>query len=205
MAVVLVEVEAPPCGSQPDSGIAAGESAELSGELPTFERLYAQFYRPVIRWMRAFGVSAAEAEDVAQEVFIVVRRKLGSFVGGSLPAWIYRIARLTASDYRRRAWFRRVVFLADGFSSELSQTERGPEEELQRREAAVELERLLDKLSRVRRRAFVLFEIEGYSCGEIAELEQIPLNTVYTRLHHARQDFLRYLSKDKGKSVELRP
>ena len=53
-------------------------------------------------------------------------------------------------------------------------------------------------MSDVRRTAFVLFEIEGYSGEEIAELEQIPLATVYTRLHHARKDFLRLTAEITG-------
>ena len=50
-------------------------------------------------------------------------------------------------------------------------------------------------MSDVRRTTFILFEVEGYSGEEIAELQGIPLNTVWTRLHHARKEFLRLVSE----------
>jgi RNA polymerase sigma-70 factor (ECF subfamily) len=53
-------------------------------------------------------------------------------------------------------------------------------------------------MSAVRRSAFILFEVEGYSGEEIAELEGIPLNTVWTRLHHARKDFVQLVHKARA-------
>ena len=54
---------------------------------------------------------------------------------------------------------------------------------------------MLGKMSEVRRTTFILFEIEGYSGEEIAEMQGIPLNTVWTRLHHARKEFLRLVAE----------
>ncbi len=51
------------------------------------------------------------------------------------------------------------------------------------------LVQILRKMGEARRTAFVLFEIEGYSGEEIAALEEVPVNTVWTRLHHARKEF----------------
>jgi RNA polymerase sigma-70 factor (ECF subfamily) len=53
-------------------------------------------------------------------------------------------------------------------------------------------------MSDMQRTAFVLFEIEGYSGEEIAELEQIPVNTVWTRLHHARKRFFELVDQARG-------
>jgi RNA polymerase sigma-70 factor (ECF subfamily) len=53
-------------------------------------------------------------------------------------------------------------------------------------------------MSLAQRTAFVLFEIESYSGEEIAELEGIPLNTVWTRLHHARKRFFDLIDKARG-------
>jgi RNA polymerase sigma-70 factor, ECF subfamily len=66
----------------------------------------------------------------------------------------------------------------------------GPAELLERKEARAALHRLLGRMSEKRRAAFVLFEVEGYSGEEIASLLDVPLATVWTRLHHARKDFL---------------
>jgi RNA polymerase sigma-70 factor (ECF subfamily) len=56
------------------------------------------------------------------------------------------------------------------------------------------MQRILSQLTERRRTAFFLFEIEGYTGEEIAELEGVSVNTVYTRLHHARRDFMTLLA-----------
>ena len=163
-----------------------------------FDRVYAEHFQHVSRWARALGGMDADIDDLTQEVFLVVRRKLGSYSGPSMRAWLYGITRKTVSDYRRRAWVRRLL----GGGTRSLDGERGQQlvaaDQFERLEARRTLHRVLDKLSGVRRTAFVLFEIEGYSGEEIAELEGIPLATVYTRLHHARKDFLRLVSELEG-------
>ena len=52
---------------------------------------------------------SSDTEDLAQEIFLVVRRKLDRFDGGNLAGWLYRIAQLTVRDHRRRAWFKNLV------------------------------------------------------------------------------------------------
>ena len=65
---------------------------------------------------------------------------------------------------------------------------------LETKEKQEQLVELLAHLSDKRRVVFVLFEVEGYSGTEISELLDVPLNTVWTRLHHARRDFMRLLA-----------
>jgi RNA polymerase sigma-70 factor (ECF subfamily) len=156
-----------------------------------FSRVYEDWFEPCLRWLRALGVPDAELEDVGQEVFVVVRRKLGGFDGERLAAWLYRIAARTASDQRRRAWFRRL-WTRDGRIDldTLVASSAGPAELLERREAERLLQKVLAQMSEKRRVAFVLFEIEGYSGEEIATLLEVPVATVWTRLHHARNEFL---------------
>lgn len=165
------------------------------GAPPDFDAVYAEHFGHVARWLRAFGVPASEADDVTQEVFLVVRRKLARFDGRHLAAWLYRIAQRTASDHRRRAWFRRLVLRSPVDPESLASVARDPHASLERRDAERIVASVLAQMSDVRRTAFVLFELEGYSALEIAELEGIPVNTVYTRLHHARRDFLRRLEQ----------
>jgi RNA polymerase sigma-70 factor (ECF subfamily) len=132
-----------------------------------------------------------------------VRRKLDSFAGPSLPAWLYGITRKTVSDYRRRAWIRRLLGGGHQSLDTLSVAQQiSGVEAVERVEARRILQRVLDQMSNVRRSAFMLFEIEGYSGEEIAELEQVPLATVYTRLHHARKDFLRFTAEITGDEPE---
>ena len=51
----------------------------------------------------------SDTEDLAQEIFLVVRRKLDRFDGGNLAGWLYRITQLTVRDHRRRAWFKNLI------------------------------------------------------------------------------------------------
>ncbi len=156
----------------------------------TFDELYERWFHDVCRWARALGGLHADVEDIAQEVFIVVRRKLDGFDGAHPRAWLYRITQRTVSDYRRRAWFQRMVRPAADFLNHLIDPAEGPRELVQLREAEQQVEDILRQMSRIRRTVFVLYEIEGYSGEEIAELEGVPVATVYTRLHHARREFL---------------
>lgn len=165
-----------------------------------FDEVYAAHFHDVARWARAFGGLDADLDDLAQDVFLVVRRKLGTFSGPSLRAWLYGITRKTVSDYRRSAWLRR---LRAGIFRDLDAPAARKElvsagDLVERIEARRVLARVLARMSPVRRAAFVLFEIEGYSGAEIAELEGIPVATTYTRLHHARQDFLRFVAEITG-------
>ena len=135
------------------------------------------------------GGPEADLEDLTQEVFIVVQRTLKSFDGRNLPGWLYRIASHAVRDHRRKAWFRNLFLRPrDVVLEEVEQKGPGPVEILERRESERQLYRLLAKLSDRRRVTFVLFEIEGYSGEEIAALENVPVATVWTRLHHARKE-----------------
>ncbi len=156
-----------------------------------FARVYEAWFEPCLRWLRALGIPDADLEDVGQEVFVVVRRKLDAFDGERLPAWLYRIAARTASDQRRRAWFRRLWTRGARVDLDaIASAAAGPAELYERREAQRQLDRVLSRMSDKRRVAFALYEIEGYSGEEIAALLGVPVATVWTRLHHARKEFL---------------
>lgn len=186
---------------------AAPARPALAADVPLdFEVVYVKYFHHVSRWARALGGFEADLDDLTQEVFMVVRRKLAGFDGPSLPAWLYGITRKTVSDYRRRAFVRRLL---SGNSRSLDATTDADHQPslqpLERWEARRILGRVLTRMSHVRKTAFILFEIEGYSGEEIAQLEQIPLSTVYTRLHHARKDFLRLTAEITGDEPEEPP
>src|SRR5579883_250938 len=137
-----------------------------------FAAVYEQWFEPVCRWLRALGGPRSDVEDLAQEVFMVVRRKLPRFDGRNLAGWLYRISARTASDARRRAWFRHLFARRDAAAlDDLPSTGAGPDRDYERREAERILYALLDRLSEKRRRALILAEIEGRTGEEIAALE----------------------------------
>lgn len=166
-----------------------------------FAQIYKTWFHEVCRWIRARGGPESELEDLAQEIFLVVRRRLPDFDGANLPAWLYRITANTVSDHRRRAWFRRVFRgPRDAPLSVLTQPGDDPAERAERRQTQARLSRVLQRLSERQREVLVLFEIEGYSGDEIARLLEIPVATVWTRLHHARKALLAQLQRERGDS-----
>jgi RNA polymerase sigma-70 factor (ECF subfamily) len=168
----------------------------------SFDDVYQAWFDHVVRWLRALGAPEAEWQDLAQEVFCVVQRKLPT-VRENLPAWLYRITQRTVKDHRRLSWFRHLYQRPrDVALEEIASTAASAEERLVVREGERLLFRLLDQLSAKRRAAFVLFEIEGYSCEQIADLEQIPIATVWTRLHHARKDYFAIVDEYRRKQVD---
>ncbi len=180
--------------SQNGLALGADDSSvrDTVAQLPLdFDAVYHRHFDDVVCWIRTFGAPSTELEDLAQEVFVVVRRKLPSFDGGNLPGWLYKIAKYTARDHARRAWFRRIFRGRRAVEfDELPSVARDPEALLAQREKQRLFYRLVEQMGETRREAFLLYEVEGYSGEEIARLQGVPLNTVWTRLHHARKEFL---------------
>ncbi|HEX2869958.1 MAG TPA: RNA polymerase sigma factor [Polyangiaceae bacterium] len=179
----------------PAQGAEGGAASFLSPR--EFEALYSAYFHHVTRWARAFGCPQADIDDVAQETFLVARRRLDQFQGGNAAGWLYRIAQHVSRSHRRRAWLRRML----DRSPEATPSEArhpNPVEALEQREARRLMQTLLLQMTERRRTTFFLFEIEGYSGEEIAQLEGVAVTTVYTRLHHARRDFMNLLARAEG-------
>jgi RNA polymerase sigma-70 factor (ECF subfamily) len=170
--------------------VGEGDLARAGGGLLPFRQVYEDWFDDVVKWLYALGAPAADTEDLAQEVFLVVRRRLGDFDGGNLAGWLYRIAQLTVRDHRRRAWFKHLVRGRRNIDmTELPHTSPSPEQSYEAAESRRRLQELVAKMSEKRRTTLVLFEIEGYTGEEIARIQDVPLATVWTRLHHARKEF----------------
>jgi RNA polymerase sigma-70 factor (ECF subfamily) len=139
--------------------------------------------RYVWRALRHLGIPEADVEDLCQEVFVVVQRKLSEFEGRSeLRTWLYGICLRVASDHRRRAHVRHEHPHPDP-SEGLATSELGPEAQVAARSA---LRALLDQLDDDKRDVLVLYELEGLTMKEVAEVVGCPLQTAYSRLHAAR-------------------
>jgi RNA polymerase sigma-70 factor (ECF subfamily) len=168
----------------------ASPAEEASPKPLDFASIYDAWFDHVSRWIRALGAPEADNEDLAQEVFLVVRRRLRDFDGRNVAGWLHRIAAGQVRQHRRRRWIRSVLSPRQPIAIEdLPSLGTSPIAALETREKQRVLELLLSKMSEKRRVAFVLFEIDGYGGDEIADILDIPINTVWTRLHHARRDF----------------
>ena len=170
--------------------------ARLQARRPgAFEKLLDLYQQPLYRFVFRLLEDPSEAADVTQEVFIKVFLKLGSFRGDcSLKTWLYRIAVREASN--RRRWFRRhrrpetsldPAERADG-------TELGvfvdrsdtPFDVTYRHEQLALVENALRTMDQRLRLAVVLRDIEELSYNEIAEVMQVSLGTVKSRILRGR-------------------
>jgi RNA polymerase sigma-70 factor (ECF subfamily) len=159
--------------------------AESTTSAITAREVYEQHADFVWRTLQHLGARSADLEDLGQEVFITVHRKLSSFDGRSkLTTWLFGICLNLVRRQRRRAYIRLEFLHAEPPERVDPST---PEARYEEEEARRRLAALLEKLSPERRATFVLFEVEGATCEEIAELTSVPLGTVYSRLHSARK------------------
>lgn len=165
-------------------------SGPASGTV-SFEHIYDEWFGQVSRWVRALGARQSDCEDVVQDVFTVAYRRLHLFDGNNVAGWLYQIARRKARDYRRLTWVQHV------FCSETStilltvpQGGAGPLDELETKQKTALLNRRFAKLPAEQQAVFTLFELEGFSGHEIAQRQQVPLNTVWVRLYTARRKLM---------------
>ena len=153
--------------------------------------LYKAWFQPVHRWIRVLGGPGVDAEDLTQEVFIVVQRKLDQFDGGNIAAWLYRIVQFKVRSHRQRAWFRNIfsrprdVELDDVVSVAARQ-----DEQLAREQRGKRLYELVHQLNPRWRDSFLLFEVGGLTGEEIAALQGISHATVRTHLSRARKEMV---------------
>jgi len=175
----------------------AGERARpaITGT-PDFRFIYDNWFDDVCRWIHALGGRDADRDDIVQEVFLVVRRRLARFDGANPAAWLYQITRRQVRDFRNRAWVKYIFTRRRSDALEdLPSQKDGPAAALEQKQKQRVLETILAKMDADRRSAFVLFEIEGLSGDEIARLQRIPLNTIWGRLRKARQEFFALAAK----------
>jgi RNA polymerase sigma-70 factor (ECF subfamily) len=174
--------------------------AELkSGSEPAFALLIAQYSHPVYSLIARNLRDPADAADVTQEVFVKVFRNISGFCGdSSLRTWIYRIALHEASNQRR--WWnrhRRQELALDAplqneegesfsLADALATSEASPFDCAVRAEIRRRVEAALTALPEDFRKVVVLREIEGFGYEEIAEILEMNLGTVKSRLTRGR-------------------
>ena len=187
--IAFVEVGYTPLGMQSVIGGASATCPNLAKKADaSFERIYQAWFGQVSRWALALGARQSDHEDLVQEIFTVVYRRLQTFNGNDVAGWLYQITRRKARDYRQLTWTRHVFFSETSScfaAAELSAP--GPLDELETKQKSEMLSRRLAKLPPEQRVAFMLFELEGLSGHEIAQQQQVPINTVWVRLFEARR------------------
>ncbi|HTA90211.1 MAG TPA: RNA polymerase sigma factor [Polyangiaceae bacterium] len=160
----------------------------------TVRQVFDEHARYIWRTLRHLGIADADAPDLCQEVFITVSRKLSSFEGRStLRTWLYGICIRVVSEHRRRPYVRHERPASEPTPPDANASEALPDTQLEQRSA---VQRLLGALDEDKRLVVVLYEIEGFSMKEVAELVGCPLQTAYSRLHAGRELMLAALTAD---------
>jgi RNA polymerase sigma-70 factor, ECF subfamily len=190
---LLSSAERDPPNSRP-SGIAPIRgAASTEAHRQRLSRALTDHYDFVWRSLRRLGVPTSEAEDAAQEVFLVFSGRLGDVVPGSERAFLYRVAVHKAEHVHRSRARRREV--PEPVPDEAPASTRDPEQLLAGARARALCHELLGELSLEQRAVFVLYELEEMTMAEIAETLQLPMGTVASRLRRGRATFSKRLQE----------
>ena len=200
--------ESPAAGHGPQS-VSLGSVAHVEQRLqerpperrpaarPDFDDVYDQCFAFAWRNLRRLGVHEPQLSDAAQDVFLVVHRRLPDFSADAsagtsgeqsapLRSWVYSIVVRVARQYRR-GLRRKPTEGIDDVGSVPDDSGMEPERSAQQSEALRQLLGLLDVLDESKREAFVLAELEGLTAPEIAEVLGVNVNTIYARIRAARR------------------
>lgn len=165
-------------------------------ETVTVDAVYRAHFAFVWRILRRLGVRDADLEDVTQEVFMVVHRRLDVFdQDRPIRPWVAGIAHRVALAERRRARHRREQLSEGVTRGDRPATDPSPEALAVLRQRRARVFAALDTLEDTRRVVFVMYEMENIPCTEIARALEIPVNTVYSRLRLARERFKAALAR----------
>jgi RNA polymerase sigma-70 factor (ECF subfamily) len=152
-----------------------------------FHVLFRAHFRFVCVTLGRLGVRERDVEDVAQEVFVLVHRKLDEYdASRSIQLWLFGFCLRVASSYRRLARHRHVM--QGDFDTEVAHEAPLPDARLAAEQNRRLLLAALDQVEEERRTVFVMHDLNDFSATQIAEMLSIPVNTVYSRLRLARED-----------------
>lgn len=182
----------------------AGPGRDTSGCRLAFDAVYEEWFDFVWRSARRLGVDEPAVDDVTQDVFLVVHRRLSDFEGrSSLKTWLFSITLRVVSDWRRTRRRKGGLSPLPDDDALADRQSIEPGRVLEKAEAVRLLYKLLDELDDEKRAVFVLAELEGQTAPEIAASLGVPVNTVYSRLRVARERFEAALARHRSREQNL--
>jgi RNA polymerase sigma-70 factor, ECF subfamily len=175
----------------------AAKPAEATARL-TLDDVYREHFGFVWRSAKRLGVVEATLDDVVQEVFVIVHRRLGDFEGRSaIRTWLFGITLRVVRDHRRSVQRKAPEGTVD--PDTLRTTAPGPGESMEKAEAVRLLYAILDAMDDERREIFVMAELEQMLMPDIATTLGVNVNTAYARLRAARQTFENALARHRAR------
>jgi RNA polymerase sigma-70 factor (ECF subfamily) len=165
-------------------------------DVPAFEELYQQHSPRLLNLAWRMCGTRADAEDLLQEIFLQVHRKLPSFRGeASIGTWLYRLAMNRCLDFLKCRQSRTAA-VTSAFDDEQMPRASGGSSALHRGIGKLDLERAIARLPEAARAAFVLHDVEGFQHQEIADILGISEGTSKSQVHKARLRLRAYLTQN---------
>lgn len=161
-------------------------AAHSDDHLHRFERLLDEYGAKVNRLARRFAVSESDAEDLTQEIFLDVFRSLPSFRGESaLGTWIYRIALNHCLRFRDKARKEAEHHAPETPSEDAPEPAPDPSQRVMKRELSQQVQEALERLPAHHHSVVVLHELQGLTYQQCAQVLEVPVGTVKSRLSNA--------------------
>jgi RNA polymerase sigma-70 factor (ECF subfamily) len=162
---------------------------------PTFNAIFRAEFDYVWHSLRRLGVPERDLEDLTHDVFFRIYERLSDYDSARpVRPWLFGFAFRVASDYRRRFSNRRELLSP---ASETSDPAPTPLDRLVQAEALTLAQTALNGIEIERRAVFILHEIDECPVPEIAKALGLPLNTAYSRLRTAREEFRSALQRER--------
>ncbi|WP_120004978.1 RNA polymerase sigma factor [Nesterenkonia muleiensis] len=163
----------------------------MDGDLRAFEALVDQYQRPLRSFCHRMVRDAQEAEDIVQDTFLTVWRRFDTLHDPArFKAWIYRLASNACVDLIRKRETRRSVPTDSSDLQDFADLGVSPERNAEVSEAVRALEQVLAQLPPEQKLAWVLFEMQGESYAQIADILKVTENSVRGRIHRARMSIV---------------
>ena len=178
-------------------------AACLKGDSTAFGELIGRYQDRAYNTVFRLVGNAEDAHDVVQDAFLNAYLSLDCFKGDSLFfTWLYRIAVNTAISFKRKQ--RLVLSIHAGRGGENTFDPADPSEAtdpgrgLERVEQERRIQTALNRLSAEHRAVLILKDMEGQKYEEMAEILQVPIGTIRSRLHRARTELREVLEQEEG-------
>jgi RNA polymerase sigma-70 factor, ECF subfamily len=162
------------------------------GEEPALRELIERFHRPVLRYLWQISGHREDAEDLAAQTLLRVRKEIKSYRGeGALRGWVFRAAYRELLRHRRWQTVRRLWL-----ARQSQEQPRSSDDD------SIVLTQALQMLSEDHRAAFLLTSVEGLTIEEAAQVLGVPAGTIKSRRHHARLKLRQILCHTYGEAHE---
>lgn len=194
--------ETPPRASSADpTGLGSSSAppppaweAVRRGDPAAIDAICQDWLPTVLQWCRRLAGPRVDADHAAQEVFVVVLRRVHTVQRREqLPSWMFAVTRRVLAQHRRRAWVRRWM---PGEVPDFADSGATPAEATEQREVSRQVTRILEQMPDDLRAVLVLCDVEERTDPEAAELLGLKVGTAKSRLRRARQRFKELCIRD---------